>query len=163
MAETKFAAANEEVVKAGTEAVTKGYEQVIAMTKEQVEKFVPTAVKGFDDLAAIGKGNVDAAIKAGQIAAKGFEALGKEVTACNKKAFETGVANTKALLGAKTFQEAIELQTGFVRGSFDEFVANGTKFSELSIKLAQETVEPLTAQANKVVSEFTKQASRQAA
>ena len=85
---------NDEALKVGAEAVTKGYEQMIAITKEQVEKVMPTAAKTFDEMADFGKGNVDAAIKASKIAAKGWETIGKEVADYNKKALETGMVYT---------------------------------------------------------------------
>lgn len=156
MSEKKQTAANQAAMKVGTEAVTKGIEQVMSATKEQVEKFAPNAAKGFDDASRIGKGNVDAAVKAGTIAAKGFETIGKELTDFNKMVFETSMANTKALFGAKTVQEAIELQTGFAREGFETFVAQGTKISELSVKVAQDVAEPLSTQATAAAQEFVK-------
>lgn len=146
----------EDAVKAGSDAVAKGYDQFVNMTREQFEKFVPNATKGFDELATFGKGNVDAAVKAGTIAAKGWEIIGKEVADYNKRALEQGMANAKALMGVKTVQEAVELQTGFARISFDEFVAEGTKLSEMGLKVAREASEPINARVNAAVETFTK-------
>lgn len=159
MTNQKFTAVNEEAVKAGTEALAQGYDKVIEMTKEQVEKFAPDAIKGFGEFTDFGKANLDATIKAGAIAAKGFEAIGKQFSDYNTKALEAGVANAKALFGVKSVQEAIELQSSFARTSFDNFVAEGTKMSELTAKVAQDASEPLNVQANKAAEKFAKQAA----
>ncbi|MDJ0948898.1 MAG: phasin family protein [Alphaproteobacteria bacterium] len=145
-----------QAAKAGAEVFTKGYDQMFVATKEQVEKFLPNAVKGLDEMSKFGKENMDAAVKASTIAAKGFEAIGKEVTEYNKKAFEASVANAKALMGVKTVQEALELQTGFARSSFDDFVSKGTKISELSVKVAQDAVEPVNARFAEAVEKLVK-------
>jgi len=149
-------AVNEEALKAGVDAVQQGYEQAIAATREQVEKFAPGATKGFEELSVFGKQNMEAAVAISTIAAKGFEILGKEIAAYNQKALEAGVANTKTLMGAKTFQEAVELQTGFARQGLDDLVAEGTKLSELSLKVAQDTAGPLNARVNAAVEKFGK-------
>lgn len=149
-------AVNEEALKAGVDAVQQGYEQAVAATREQVEKFAPGAAKGFDELSVFSKQNMEAVVAFSTLAAKGFETLGKEIAAYNQKALEVTVANTKTLMGAKTFQEAVELQTGFARQSLDDLVAEGTKLSELSLKVAQDTASPINARVNAAVEKFGK-------
>jgi len=141
---------------AGTEAFAKGYEQMVAAFKQQVETVAPNATKTFDELAAFGRGNVDAAIQAGSIAAKGVQAIGEELAAYNKKALDIGVANAKSLFGVKTVQEAVELQTGFARAGFDELVAESTKLGKLSAKVVEETQAPINARINDAVETFSK-------
>ena len=157
MSQRKANGSGQKAAKVGVEAFNQGYEQFFATTKEQVEKFLPGAVQGLDEFTKLGKDNMDAAIEAGTIAAKGFEAISQEVTDYNKRIFEAGVANAKALMGVKTVQEAMELQTGFARNSFDEFVSKGTKISELSVKVAQDVAEPVNARFTATVEKLTKQ------
>ena len=157
MSQKKTNGGAQKTAQAGVEAFGQGYEQFVAVTQEQVEKFLPGAGKGLDEFTKLGKDNMDAAIEAGTIAAKGFEAIGKEVTDFNKMLFEAGVANAQAMMGIKTVQEAMELQTGFARNSFDEFVAKGTKISEMSVKVAQDVAEPVNARFTATVGQLTKQ------
>lgn len=146
----------EQAVQAGTESLARNYEQAVAVTKEQVEKLVPQAVKGFDDLTSFGKDNVQALVDAGTIAVKGFEKIGQEFAEFNRQAMQANMAKVNALFGVKSFQEAIELQTGFARDGFDTLVAEGTKISELSIKVANEATEPLNSRFNKAMETFVK-------
>ncbi len=149
----------EKAAQAGTEALNTGYAQAVAMTKEQVSTYFPSAAKGFDEFAGFGKDNLDAAFQFGAVAAKGFEAIGKELMAYNQKALEAGMERATALLGCKTVQDVVEFQTETARGNFDELVAQGTKITELSVKVANEAVEPISVRVNDTVEKFVKAAA----
>lgn len=149
----------EKAAQAGTEALNTGYAQAVAMTKEQVSTYFPSAAKGFDEFAGFGKDNLDAAFQFGAVAAKGFEAIGKELMAYNQKALEAGMERATALLGCKTVQDVVEFQTEMARGNFDELVAQGTKITEISVKVANEAVEPISVRVNDTVEKFVKAAT----
>lgn len=144
---------------AGTEAVAAGYEQVAAMTQEQLKTFFPAGAQGLDDFADFNKGNLDAAVKAGTVAAKGFETIGKEVMAYHQQAFEAGMDRATALLGCKTLQDFVEVQTDIARSHFDAFVAQGTRISEISVKATNEAAEPINVRVNEATEKFTKAAA----
>ncbi|MCC7274217.1 MAG: phasin family protein [Alphaproteobacteria bacterium] len=146
-------------VKVGQEAAQKGYEQAMTMTKEQVEKARVAVAKGYDELNAIGKDNVDALVKASTICAKGFEAIGKEVVNYTQARVESNLAAMKALMGARTLKEFVDLQTEFARSSFDQLVTESTKLSEIGVKVANDAFAPLNARVNTVVEKLTKPAA----
>jgi phasin family protein len=154
------AAANQEtfdtVLKAGTQAATKGYEQAIAIAQEQVEKASETLFKRYDDAASFGKDNVDACVLFSTIFAKGVESMGNELMSIAQSTVEANVATTKALFGAKTVRELIDLQTEFSRSRFDSLVAESAKLTELSMALANETIEPIQARMNATVEKLMK-------
>jgi phasin family protein len=131
------------VVKAGTEAVTKGYDDAVAATKVNVVKASEAAFKGYDDVKVEGQVTFDAVARANAAFTKGVEAFGEEVLAYAQSSVAQNVEAVKALTTAKTFKDVIELQTGFARTSFDQFLAESAKLSELSVKVATETVAPL--------------------
>ena len=131
------------VVKAGTEAVTKGYDDAVAATKVNVVKASEAAFKGYDDVKVEGQVTFDAVTRANAAFTKGVEAFGQEVIAYAQTSVAQNVEAVKALTTAKTFKDVIELQTGFARTSLDQFLAESAKLSELSVKVATETVAPL--------------------
>ncbi len=135
---------------------TKPIEEAVAATKEQVEKASTAAMKSYDEFAALNKDAVDAYVKAGNVFAKGFEDLGKTVFAFAQSQAETNVNAAKALMSAKTINDVVEIQSDLARTQFDAFVAEGTKVSEMSLKVANETVEPIQAQFNVVVEKMMK-------
>ena len=161
-AETGFGAGNEMVdtfVKVGQEAAQKGYEQAVTMTKEQVEKARSVVAKGVDEMSTIGKGNVDAVVQAGTIYAKGVEVIGKEVMSYAQARMESNMAAMKAMMGARTLKELVDLQTEFARSAFDQMVTESTKLSEIGVKVTNEAFAPLNARVNLVVEKMTKSAA----
>lgn len=146
----------ETMVKAGTQAATKSYEQAIALTQEQVEKFSSSVFEGYDDIASLGKDNIDAYVQSTTVFAKGVEAMGKEMMSFAQTSLDSSVANAKALFGAKTLRELIDLQTDFSRTGFDSLVTESARLTELSVTLANETIEPLQVRLNANVEKMMK-------
>ena len=146
----------EKVMKTGTEAAAKSYEQAVAMTKEQVEKASQAAFKSYDELTVLNKDNVDAVMKSGAIVAQGYEAIGQEVMAFTKASIEANVASTQALFGAKTLRELVDLQTEYTRKAFDSAMAESAKLGEMSVKMANDAAQPLQARVNVAVETMMK-------
>lgn len=146
----------EAMVKAGTQAATTSYEQAVALAQEQVEKASTSLFQGYDDVTTLGKDNIDAYMQSTTLFAKGVEAMGKELMNFAQAAVDTNVANAKALFGAKTVRELIDLQTDFSRSGFDSLVAESAKLTELSMSLANESFEPLQVRFNATVEKMMK-------
>lgn len=146
----------EATVTAAQEAATKNVEQAVAYTKEQVDKVSKQVFTAYDEFAGLQKETVDAVLASGNILAKGFEELSKSVIAFTQSQLEQSVSVAKAAIGVKTLKELVDLQTEYARSSFDALVAETTKVSELSVKVANEAAEPLTARVNATVEKLSK-------
>ena len=151
---TKFV--NEAAVKAGVDAAQKGYEQFTKLTNEQLKTAFPAAADKLEQVADFNKGNIDAVFAASQAAAKAFEKIGQEFASLNQSVFETGLANAQALMGCKTVQEAVEMQTKQARTGFEKAVAQSSKLGELTAKATGEAIEPIKARVNEAVETFAK-------
>ena len=99
-------------------------------------------VKNFEDIQKLGKDNMDATLNSLGVLSKGFQTIAVEMADYTKKAFEDGTAVTEKLLGAKSLDKAIEVQSDYVKTSYENFVAQATKFGELYAGLAQEAYKP---------------------
>lgn len=97
----------------------------------------------FEDVQKIGKDNMDLAAKSVGAVGKGFQAIAVEVADYSKKSFEDGSAHMEKLLGVKTLDKAIEIQSGFVKSSYETYVARMTKIGELYADLAKESYKPI--------------------
>lgn len=146
-------------MKAGVDAAQKGLEHAVQLTKENVEKASTAFFKGYDELSVYSKGNVEAVVKAGSIYARGLEDLSKTVMAISQSQLEASVAAAKAVLGCTSLRQMVDLQTGLARSHFDKMVANGSKLSEISLKVANEAFEPIQARVSAAVGKFTKPAA----
>jgi phasin family protein len=99
-------------------------------------------VKNFEDIQKLGKDNMDATMNSLGAWSKGFQAIAVEMADYTKKAFEDGTAATEKLMGVKSLDKAIEVQSEYVKSSYENFVAQATKFGELYAGLAQEAYKP---------------------
>jgi hypothetical protein len=63
----------------------------------------------------------------------------------SKKSFEDCTKVMEKLLGAKSIDKAMEIQTDYAKSAYEGFVAQATKISELYADLAKETYKPFEA------------------
>jgi phasin family protein len=136
----------------------KSYDQFFGTAKAQVEKASAQTMKAYEDAAKFNKENLDAYVAASTVYAKGVESVAKTWAAFAQETFEASANVAKAVLGAKTLKEAVEIQADFAKTTFDKFVAEGTKVSEASIKVANEALEPINARVNVAVEKMMKPA-----
>ena len=132
------------------------FENVANTTREQIEKASQTAYRSYEDVAKFQKDNWEAFVAASQIAAKGAETISKAWAAFTQETMESAASTAKALIGAKTLREAVDLQQDFAKTNFDKFVAESSKLSEIGVKLANEAFEPITARVNVAVEKMLK-------
>lgn len=107
-------------------------------------------LKNFDDLQKLNKDNLDAAMKSFGAVSKGYQAIAAEVADYSRKSFEDGTAAIEKLIGAKSLDKAIEIQTDYAKSTYEGFVANAAKLGELYADLAKETYKPLESYVGKV-------------
>lgn len=104
------------------------------------------------------KGNVEALVESGKIAAKGAQEMGQAYAEDAKKGFEELTAALKEMTTVKSPTEFIELQTRLVKKSFDTAVAQTSKNSEAFIKLAGDVFQPISNRVSVAVDSFKKAA-----
>jgi phasin family protein len=108
---------------------------------DAAEKGIPV-VKNFEDIQKLGKDNMDATMSSLGALSKGFQSIAVELADYSKKVFEEGTAATEKLLGAKSLDKAIEVQSEYVKSAYEGFVSQSTKLGELYAGLAQEAYKP---------------------
>ena len=99
-------------------------------------------IKNFDDVQKMSKDNMDATMKSFGAFSKAGQAIAAEVADYSKKSFEDSSKVMEKLLGAKSFDKAIEIQTEYAKTAYEGFVAQATKIGELYADFAKETYKP---------------------
>ena len=107
-------------------------------------------LKNFEDFQKLGKDNMDTCMKQFGTVSKGWQAIATEFADYSKKSFEHGSAALESLLGAKSLEKAIEIQSDYVKTAYEGFVAQSSKIGELYTDLAKETYKPLEGMIAKV-------------
>ena len=100
-------------------------------------------LKGFEEFQKVGKDGFDAAVRSFGEVNKGFQAIAAEVTDYSKKAFEDSTRAFEQLVGAKSIEQAIEIQSTYAKRAYDNWVAEATKLSELYVNLARDAYKPV--------------------
>lgn len=88
------------------------------------------------------KDNIDATLKAFDVASKGMQTIPTEAADYAKKSFEANTAFIEKLAGAKSFDKALEFQAAYAKTAFEDAVAQLTKIGELYAALAKDTYKP---------------------
>jgi len=131
-------------------AIAAGIHTSHAEVTANMEKAMKTA----EDLVTFSQGNLEAYVKAGQIWAAGVQDLGKQVAATAQAQLDQTVATFKALAGVKSFKEAVDLQSTLARSTVEKAVADTGKLTDASLKLAEQTLAPITARVTLAVEKF---------
>jgi hypothetical protein len=104
----------------------------------------------FEDVQKYGKEQFDAAAAAFGPFTKTLQAIATETADYSKKSFESSSAFVEKLLGAKSYESAIQIQTDYWKSSYAGFVAEATKLGELYSSLAKEAFKPIETAFSKV-------------
>jgi hypothetical protein len=93
------------------------------------------------------EGDAAAALAQSQAAlARGLQALSAEMAGLALSGMNVLASTATKLLAVKTLSDAIEVNAGFTRSSLETLVGGSAKLSELGVKLAAETSQPLFGQ-----------------
>lgn len=107
-------------------------------------------MKNFEDMQKVGKDSMDATMKSFGAFSKATQAIAAEVADYSKKSFEDASAAAEKLLGAKSLEKAIEIQTDYAKSAYEGFVAGATRIGELYADLTKETYKPFESYIGKV-------------
>lgn len=111
-----------------------------ARTKAAVER----STKLVEDMSEFNKGNIEALVESGRVAAKAAETIGQQAAETARKNFENTTAALKSIASAKTPTEFFQLQSEYARSAFDSMIGETSKNSETLLKLAGEVFQPLS-------------------
>jgi phasin family protein len=135
----------------GVETLKSTVEQVTAAGNQAFKDNIEKSLAALTEINTQSKQNLEALVASVTAATKAAEELGAETMAYSKKAFEDQVAAAKSLAGAKSVQEAVELQTAFAKTALEGYLAQFGKVSELFAASVKETVKPLNERVAAVV------------
>ena len=95
-----------------------------------------------EDMQKFGKEGMEMAMSSFGAWSKSAQAIATEIADYSKKSVEESTAAWERLLGAKTPEKAMEVQTAYLRSSYEELVAETAKIGELYADLAREAYKP---------------------
>ncbi|WP_272908061.1 phasin family protein [Rhizorhapis sp. SPR117] len=120
------------------------FQAIYGEFNEKAKAAVEKSSKMLEEVNELTKGNVEAVVESGKIAAKGAEALGQEAAEYSRKSFEKATATMKSFASVKSPTEFFQLQSEFFSSAFDTMASEASKNSEAMLKLAGDVAQPLS-------------------
>ena len=111
--------------------------------KDGMEK----SLSALNELNAQSKRNLEAVVESVTAATKGAETLSNEAMSYTKTAVERQVEQAKALSGARSVQEVVELQTTYAKSAMEAYIAQMNKAAEIMSGVVKESFRPLNERA----------------
>lgn len=133
------------------ETVKTTVDQFTAASTTAFKDGVEKTLTALNEANTVSKQNLEAVVASVTAATKGAEALGAQAFAYSKSAFDTNVSAAKALAGAKSVQEVLELQTAFAKSALETYMAEVAKMSETVSASVKDSVKPLNERVTAVV------------
>jgi hypothetical protein len=96
-----------------------------------------------EDMQKFGKSSMDSALSSFGAWTKATQAIAMEMVDYSRKSAESSAAAWEKLMSAKSLEVALEVQSQYLKSSYEGFVAEATKLGELYIDLAKEAYKPL--------------------
>ena len=89
------------------------------------------------------KDGFDASVRSLGDVSKAFRAIAATVVDYSKKSFEDGTHAFGQLMGAKSFEQAWEIQSQYAKAAFDAYVAQASKVGEMYVDLTRSAYLPV--------------------
>ena len=99
--------------------------------------------KTIDDIQKLSQTNIDGALKVWGEWTKGWQAIAAEMSDYSKRSFEEGTETFEKLMSAKSVEQAIEIQSGYAKRAYDDYVRQMTRLGSMYVDLAKDAAKPV--------------------
>ena len=107
-----------------------------------IEAVIAPAVPPYPEFASFGRENLEAVATANAAVSAGVEAISQEFMTSAKASFEGAGETVRALLGARTIQDVVQLQSDFAKAQFDRLMHGSAKLTELGCSMVEAALAP---------------------
>lgn len=132
------------IMEATLKTATDKTQAMFADANDRAKAALEKGAKLIEDLNDFSKGNVEAIVESGKIAAKGAEEVARYTTDYAKASVEKANAAAKTFAAVKSPTELFKLQGDYAKEAMDSLVAESAKFTESYLKLLGEIAQPLS-------------------
>lgn len=124
---------------------------------EQIQKATQSVMAVYEELGTLARDHFDATIKSANAATKGWDELARSTSGILQESVARAMSASKTILGARNLREVTDLHNEVVKDIFDSWIASTGRISEISARVTQDVVTPITEHTNKA---FTKIAQK---
>ena len=99
--------------------------------------------KANDDFQKMGKDNYETMLRSYGELNKGFQAITARVADYSKRAFEDATRAFEQLVGAKSLEHAVEIQSQYAKKAYENWMAEASKLNEMYVSMARGAYKPV--------------------
>jgi phasin family protein len=96
-----------------------------------------------NDFQKMHKDNYDAVVRSYGELNKGFQVIAKRWTDFSKQSFEDATRTFEKLVGAKSLEQAFEIQSDYAKKAYDNWMAEMSKIGEIYKSAATDAYKPV--------------------
>ena len=111
--------------------------------------------KATKDFQKLGKDNYEAVVKSYGQVNKGLQDIGASFTDYTKRAFADATATFEKLVGAKSLEHAIEIQSAYAKSAYENWMAEMTRIGEMYTSVARDAYKPVEKAVEKTTATVT--------
>ena len=100
-------------------------------------------INAFDDVQKISQSNVDSAMKVWGEWSRSWQAVAAEMGEYSKRSFEDGAATFQKLMGAKSLDQAYEIQSSYARRAYEQYLQEMNKLGGMYASIAKDAMKPI--------------------
>jgi phasin family protein len=89
------------------------------------------------------EGGFEAASRSISEVNKGFQALAAKMTDYSKKAFDDAIRTWEQLIGVRSLEQAIEIQTQYAKRVYENHMAELSKLGEMCVGMVRDVSKPV--------------------
>ncbi len=97
-----------------------------------------------ENLQTVSRNQMEAATAFASTLTKGMQELAAVSADYSKHSMASGAETVEKLLGAKSLETAIQIQTDYAKSALEGFVARSGKINEIVARIAGEAFKPIT-------------------
>jgi phasin family protein len=106
------------------------------------------------EITSFSQGNFEAIMKSGQVWVAGWQAMSKTMAASAQAHLDQSKSTWKALISVKSLKEAMDLRASLMDTSFQAAFAETGKLADQLMRLAEQTMAPITERITLAVEKF---------
>lgn len=100
-------------------------------------------MNNLDGFQKVGQQNMDATMKLFGEWNKSWQAIAAEMSDYTKRSFEDGASTMEKLMGAKSMDQIVEIQSGYAKRAYDDYMQQMTKIGGMYANMAKDAYKPM--------------------
>jgi hypothetical protein len=116
---------------------------LMIISSKRIQEMLEPMQKAGEDFQKMGKENYDAMVRSYGELNKNFQAIASRWADFSKRSFEDASRAWEEMIGAKSVDKAIEVQTKYAKGAYENWIAEMSKIGEMYSSAARDAYKPV--------------------